>query len=105
MELTQEQKLYAEIVQKAWEDLNFKEELISNPIDAIEKMTGQKLNLPKGMSLKVCDQADENVIYINIPAIPKYVLDYELSENQLEEIAGGDGGFIQSITEYLFGRS
>ncbi|QNS41683.1 TolC family protein [Chryseobacterium manosquense] len=48
MEFTQEQKLYAEIVQKAWEDENFKKELVANPIEAIEKLTGKKLNLCQG---------------------------------------------------------
>ena len=35
MEFTQEQKLYAEIVQKAWEDASFKQELMTNPIVTI----------------------------------------------------------------------
>ena len=40
MEFTQDQKLYAEIVQKAWEDKSFKDELMTNPIAAIERLTG-----------------------------------------------------------------
>lgn len=87
MEFTQEQKLYAEIVQKAWEDENFKKELIANPIEAIENLTGKKLNLPKGKTLVVRDQTAEDTVYINIPAAPE--VDAELNEEQLEAVAGG----------------
>ena len=89
MEFTQEQKLYAEIVQKAWEDTSFKEELIANPVAAIEKLTGKKMNLPEGKTFVVRDQTDESTVYINIPA--KTQLDAELSEEQLEAVAGGVG--------------
>jgi len=88
MEFTQEQKLYAEIVQKAWEDAKFKNELMANPIEAIEKSTGKKLNLPTGKTLVVRDQTDETTVYINIPAKPN-TEDVELNEEQLEVVAGG----------------
>lgn len=87
MEFTQEQKLYAEVVQKAWEDAEFKKALIANPLEAIEKLTGKKLNLPEGKKLVVRDQTDESTVYINIPAAPE--VDAELSEEQLEAVAGG----------------
>lgn len=87
MEFTQEQKLYAEIVQKAWEDENFKKELVANPLEAIEKLTGKKLNLPEGKTLVVRDQTAEDTVYINIPAAPE--VDAELNEEQLEAVAGG----------------
>lgn len=89
MEFTQEQKMYAEIVQKAWEDADFKKELISNPVAAIEKLTGKKLNLPEEKTLVVRDQTDESTVYINIPA--KAEVDAELNEEQLEAVAGGVG--------------
>jgi hypothetical protein len=91
MEITQEQKLYAEVVQKAWEDAEFKKELIANPIAAIEKFIGQKLNLPEGKRLVVRDQTDESVVYINIPAAVNHSVDTQLSEEQLEAVAGGVG--------------
>ncbi len=79
MEFTQEQKLYAEIVQKAWEDTQFKGELVANPVAAIEHLTGQKLNLPQGKTLVVRDQTDEGTVYINLPAKPN-TEDFELNE-------------------------
>ncbi|PXY46687.1 NHLP leader peptide family RiPP precursor [Flavobacterium hydrophilum] len=88
MEFTQEQKLYAEIVQKAWEDAEFKKELVANPVATIEKFIGKKLNLPEGKTLVVRDQTDESVVYINIPAA-KQLEDAELNAEQLESVAGG----------------
>ena len=99
MEFTQEQKLYAEIVQKAWEDENFKKELIANPIEAIENLTGKKLNLPKGKTLVVRDQTAEDTVYINIPAAPE--VDAELNEEQLEAVSGGNGGEDTSLPEMI----
>ncbi len=87
MEFTQEEKTYAEIVQKAWESPEFKSELTSNPIKAIEKLTGKKITLPAGKTLVVRDQTDESTVYINIPS--KSEVDAELNEEQLEMVAGG----------------
>jgi hypothetical protein len=87
MEFSKEQKSYGEIVQKAWENADFKKELTANPIAAIEKLTGKKVNLPAGKTLVVRDQTDESTVYINIPAKPE--VDVELNEDQLELVAGG----------------
>ncbi len=88
MEFTNEQKSYAEIVQKAWESHEFKSELTANPVEAIEKLTGRKLDIPAGKTLVVRDQTDESTVYINIPA-KQVTDDLELSEEQLETVAGG----------------
>lgn len=109
MEFTQEQKTYAEIVQKAWDDASFKNELTANPVAAIEKLTGKKLDLPAGKTLVVRDQTDESTVYINIPAKPE--INVELTETQLDLAAGGvigdgcirDGGtiFNPPMPDYL----
>ncbi len=95
MEFSQEQNAYAEIVQKAWDDADFKKELTANPVEAIEKLTGKKMTLPAGKTLVVRDQTDESTVYINIPAKPE--VNAELNEEQLDLVAGGviggiDGG-------------
>ena len=97
MKFTQEQKLYGEIVQKAWEDAQFRSELVANPVAAIEKLTGKKLNLPAGKTLVVRDQTDEETVYINLPAKPN-TEDVELNEDQLEAVAGGIHGEDGCIT-------
>lgn len=88
MKLTQEQELYQQIVQKAWEDVTFKEELKANPLAAIEKLTGIKLNIPSDKTIIVTEQTDNSVVYINIPVQPN-MDDVELNEDQLEAVAGG----------------
>lgn len=88
METTKEQKLFQTIVQKAWKSTSFKEELINNPIAAIESLTGKRVKLPKGKTIVVRDQTNESVVYINIPAKPN-MDDIELTEDQLEIVAGG----------------
>ncbi|MCK8496022.1 NHLP leader peptide family RiPP precursor [Spirosoma sp. RP8] len=95
MKFTQEQKLYAEIVHKAWDDAQFKAELIANPVAAIEKLTGQKISLPQGKTLVVSNQTDASTVYINIPAKPN-TEDVELNEDQLEAVSGGAKGIIGS---------
>jgi hypothetical protein len=87
MEITQEQKMYAEIIQKAWEDAEFKKRLVNNPVETIENLTGKKINIPADKKIVVRDQTDESVFYINIPA--KTSDDIELSDDQLEMVAGG----------------
>lgn len=88
MELTEEQKLIQTIAQKASEDIVFKQSLITNPKKTIENFTGKDFNLPKEKTIKVYDQSDASIIYINIP--PSQVEeDVELSEEQLDFISGG----------------
>lgn len=88
MEITQEQKLSAQVVQRAWEDAQFKNELIANPVGTMEKLTGHKLNLPQGQKLVVIDQSDESTVYFNIPKKVD-ANSLELTEEQLEMVAGG----------------
>lgn len=82
------QELLQKIITKAWEDEAFKQELISSPINAIKKLTGEHIKLPEGKTLIVRDQTDDATIYINIPT-EFNMEDTELSEEQLEAIAGG----------------
>jgi len=93
MELTKKQEtsqnIMTNVIVKCWEDADFKKELMANPIAALEKFTGNEINLPKGKRVVVRDQsADANVIYINIPAEPN-LDELELSDEQLELVAGG----------------
>jgi hypothetical protein len=75
------------IINKCWEDEAFKQELIANPVQAIEKLSGQPLDL-KGKRIVVSDQTDTSVAYLNIPANPANM---ELTDLELEAIAGGKG--------------
>lgn len=88
MELSLEQKLNSQVVEKAWNDAQFKSELMANPVETMEKFTGHKINLSSGQKLVVVDQMDESVVYFNIPRKVD-VNSLELTEEQLEQVSGG----------------
>lgn len=86
MNLT-EQEFTVQLLQKAQQDAEFKQRLIANPVAALEDFTGKELTLPEGKTLVVRDQTDESTVYFNIPPNPN---DMELTDEQLEVVAGGD---------------
>jgi hypothetical protein len=79
------QEVYRELVQKAWEDANFKNQLVNDPNSTISKYLGREVS----EKIVVHDQTDANVIYINIPAEPN-LNELELSDEQLEMVSGGE---------------
>lgn len=84
------QKNVAEqVVNEAWNNPAFKAALIENPEEAIKSLTGQQVKLPKGKDrLVVVDQTDSKAFYFNLPAQVN-MDDVELTEEQLEIVAGG----------------
>jgi len=97
MEFTNEQKLFSQVVQKAWDNDEFKRELISNPIAAIEKETGEALSIPNGTKIVVRDQTDESTVFINIPSNKELEENVELSDSQLESVSAGKAAFTRFV--------
>ncbi|TCP24023.1 putative ribosomally synthesized peptide [Tenacibaculum skagerrakense] len=91
MKSNQQEELFQKVISEAWENETFKKELLENPVEAIEKLTGKTLQIPEGKKFLVRDQSDELNVYINIPA-NRTVEDAELNEEQLELVAGGITG-------------
>jgi hypothetical protein len=94
MEITQVQidkgqEMYYKLVQRAWNDANFKEGLLNEPLETLENFTGNKL--PKGTHILVEDQSDKAKVYLNIPKKIDFN-NIELSDEQLENVSGGDFG-------------
>jgi hypothetical protein len=90
----QKQEIYAQIVQKAWKDPEFKKNLIANPVETIEKEIGGKIEIPNGKTLVVLDEAEtinnqpeSNKSYLVIPE--RNHENIELTEEELEAVAGG----------------
>jgi hypothetical protein len=75
------------LISEALVNTTFKKELLETPKAAIERFVGQGFTFPQGINFVVEDQNDENLIYFNIPRPPSDNL--ELTEEQLETIAGG----------------
>jgi len=88
MEPTRDQQILSRVFQKAWEDEGYKEELLEHPVVAVERIAGQAISL-RGRKLRVSDQTDPAKIYINIPLKPDAMDDAELTEDQLDHVAGG----------------
>lgn len=86
MEMSNEQKVYSNIVQKAWDSTEFKRKLLKNPVATVEEFMGAKINLPQGQGFVVVDQSDEGTVYLNIPRDRRSQL---LTDEQLEIISGG----------------
>lgn len=76
-------ELEAKLVAHAWQDEAFKQELISNPRAVLEREIGQEV--PESTDIRVLEETG-NTLYLVIPKKPS--ID-ELSEEQLEAIAGG----------------
>ncbi|MEO0472042.1 MAG: NHLP leader peptide family RiPP precursor [Bacteroidota bacterium] len=91
MEITKEQRILTNVIQKAWSDDAFKSELLAsdNPRALIEATAGERLDLPANVQVRVSDQGDSNYAYLNIPPRPNYD-EMELSDEQLEMVAGGE---------------
>jgi hypothetical protein len=96
------QKFLSSIYTKAWEDSNFKQNLINNPIETLNKFTGKIVDFPEDKTISVQDQTNSNHIYINIPSKPN-LDNLKLNEEQLEMIAGGSMGWLLDIWETLTG--
>ncbi|WP_017740065.1 NHLP leader peptide family RiPP precursor [Scytonema hofmannii] len=79
-----EQKL----IQRAWEDENFKQELLSNPKAVYARESGEEL--PNDLKIEVIQETG-NKVYLMLPNNPASAItnEGELSEEALEAVAGG----------------
>ena len=108
METTENQKatkeVLTQVLTQAWSDEKFKNDFIANPEQAIHELTGKKLELKEGTKMIVVDQTEKNTFYFNIPA-KLDMEDMELSEEQLELVAGGGwlGAAVGAILGAPFG--
>ena len=76
------------IREKSWNDEAFKKELITNPVQTLNSMPGEKVHFSKNCKIIVEDQTDKNYIYLNIPRKIN-ADDVELTDKQLEQVSGG----------------
>jgi hypothetical protein len=77
---------FSSVIVRAIEDDVFKQELVSQPHAAIERELG--VTLPQGSELRVLEQED-NIRYLVLPMQPDSLEGDELSEEELEAVAGG----------------
>jgi hypothetical protein len=85
--------LEAQVIAKAWADEGFKKTLISSPHSAVEKEFGIKL--PSSINLRVVEESDDN-LYLVVPRKSAAAERGELSDLELETVAGGKAGTMGS---------
>jgi len=72
------------ILAKCWADASFKQQLLADPA-AVLKAEG--VEIPAGYTIRVLENTDKVVNYV-LPPNPNA----ELSDSELESVAGGKGG-------------
>lgn len=75
----------AQIIVQAWKDEAYRQELLNNPKKVVEQEFG--VQLPEGITVHVMEENASNLYFV-IPARPN-LEDTELSDEQLEAVAGG----------------
>jgi hypothetical protein len=78
----------AELIVRSWKDPIFREDLLRNPRRVFEQCLG--LKLPSDLQIYML-QESERQLYLVIPQNPDQMPDLELSDAQLEMVAGGAG--------------
>ncbi len=80
-------ELEAKVIAKAWQDEEFKQELLNQPRATIIREWGLR-NIPDNVDIKVIEE-NPNTLYMVLPMKPVIANGEELSEEQLEAVAGG----------------
>ncbi len=81
-------KNYAQLIGKAWGDPDFKKRLMANPAQVLKE---HGFDVPPGVSVKILEN-DNQTMYFPIP----YQGSIELSDQQLDHVAGGGGSTSSS---------
>ena len=71
------------IATKSLENLEYRKQLIANPKAVLSQELGQQI--PNDITVEVLEETDKKIYLV----IPPTVVDEELSEKQLEAVAGG----------------
>jgi Nitrile hydratase, alpha chain len=75
-----------QLIEKAWKEDAFRQALRSDPRGAVETALGSKL--PAGMLVKLVEET-ANTFYLVLPANPDRAPSGQLTDQQLEAVAGG----------------
>jgi hypothetical protein len=82
----QQRELFEQkLIEKAMKDVSFRQQLIENPIAAIEAETGMKIT--ETMKIIVLEE-DPQTVYLVLPQVYNQETEMELSESELESVAG-----------------
>ncbi len=95
----QRKQLEEKLIAKAMKDDTFRRNLLENPKAAIEDETG--IRIPNAVNLKVVEE-DPSTFYLVLPPNIKPETEDELSEAELEMVAGGSDWTVQSMKHTFY---
>jgi hypothetical protein len=75
-----------QLIEKAWKEDAFREALRKDPRAAVERALGGKL--PAGLQVKVVEETADT-FYLVLPANPNRAPSGQLSDKELDAVAGG----------------
>ncbi len=90
--------LVAKMTKKAMTDMAFRKEVLQDAASAMEKLAGRPL--PEGMTLKAVEK-DPN--YQTTLVLPDFVDEEKISDDDLENVAGGTG--LSGTFPYIMGEA
>jgi nitrile hydratase alpha subunit len=93
MTAEQTQKVWGQIVAKAWQDEGFKKRLLADPAPVLQE---HGVTLQRGAKVKVVENT-ENLHHWTLPVKPSQD---ELSDEQLDRVAGGVKSSTCTCIEY-----
>src|SRR5215469_5755903 len=82
-------QLESALIQKCWKEPEFRKQVVGDPKGMLEKHLGRKL--PEQVKIFIHEE-DANTLHLSIPPVPANVS--ELSDEDLEKVAGGTDVFI-----------
>jgi hypothetical protein len=75
------------LVQRSMEDKDFRQRLLDDPKGAVEQELGSRL--PEGVEVRAVEESAQ-IIYLVLPSASPLGQGGELSDQELDEVAGGD---------------
>ena len=75
------------LVQRTMEDEDFRQMLLDDPKGAVEQELGSRL--PEGVEVRAVEESAQ-IIYLVLPSTSPLGQGGELSDQELDEVAGGD---------------
>ncbi len=94
--MSQPQSLQEQIIARAMTDDAFRQALLKNPKEAVERTLG--LSLPEGVTLQVHEDASKQV-HVELSSQPQAGGMLELSDTDLEQVVGGVQQFSRSQSD------